>query len=39
MEEHSKIKQRIKFSTQRQIDRILDSSPNIECQLKEFTKV
>ena len=27
------------FSTERQIDRILDSSPNIECQLNEFTKV
>jgi len=35
---HNKINKN-KFSTERQIDRILDSSPNIECQLKEFTEI
>ncbi len=40
MEEHPEGKMRNgKFSTQKQIERILDSSPNIECQLNEVTQI
>lgn len=28
-----------KLSTNNQIDRILDSTPNFECQLKKFTEI
>ncbi len=38
MNSKNKIKEN-KFLTEKQINRILDSSPNIECQLNEVTQI